>query len=373
MSLDNQNLTSSRSGKKRPVASKDLDATKNRRQTSPHQNAKNIQNIIGYWKWDDLIGETIAISKETSHIYATTPANLLHTWADIYTYTNTWVHPKDRQKYLAFAATKNGEAFCDYYSLIYRIMRADGKCRTIREISQSSKSAAEPHNHFGTIQDITEQSHDVLKLRESHRFLKDKIGFFFDKYVEGDRRTKREQLLKKEEFVETYMNLADSRQCYDETDPHFTLEDITYHFKTPDQARNIAGTLSAFCPDPSCAMIGICELLLNAIEHGNLGIGYKAKTKYLDQDNYHEEIDRRLASGKYRNKTARVSFKSMDGGVDVEVEDQGEGFDWQQYIEFDPSRMTDAHGRGIAMAANVCFQNLKYASPANKVIATIAF
>ena len=39
-------------------------------------------------------------------------------------------------------------------------------------------------------------------------------------------------------------------------------------------------------------------------------------------------------------------------------EGEGEGFDWQAYMEIDPARALDSHGRGIAQANKISFDEL---------------
>lgn len=42
------------------------------------------------------------------------------------------------------------------------------------------------------------------------------------------------------------------------------------------------------------------------------------------------------------------------------ITDQGEGFAWERYLEMDPSRAFDTHGRGIAMARMISFDSVEY-------------
>jgi hypothetical protein len=53
------------------------------------------------------------------------------------------------------------------------------------------------------------------------------------------------------------------------------------------------------------------------------------------------------------------------------VIDQGAGFDWQRYLDFDPERATDPNGRGIAMARLMSFESLSYSGCGNCVVATV--
>jgi CheY-like chemotaxis protein len=56
------------------------------------------------------------------------------------------------------------------------------------------------------------------------------------------------------------------------------VSNATLIFRTVSQAKATAAVVSNTCPDPSSAVIGLTELLVNAVEHGNLGITYEEKT-----------------------------------------------------------------------------------------------
>ena len=62
------------------------------------------------------------------------------------------------------------------------------------------------------------------------------------------------------------------------------LNSATFTFRTPEEAKSLAMLLAHAYPDPNRVVTGILELTLNAVEHGNLNIGYKGKTRLLDQD-----------------------------------------------------------------------------------------
>ena len=59
-------------------------------------------------------------------------------------------------------------------------------------------------------------------------------------------------------------------------------------------------------------------------------------------------------------------------GIPQRIVDQGDGFDWQKFLEFDPERAFDPNGRGIAMARLTSFASLAYEGRGNIVTATVA-
>lgn len=59
--------------------------------------------------------------------------------------------------------------------------------------------------------------------------------------------------------------------------------------------------------------------------------------------------------------------------VSFTITDQGEGFDWRRFLNFDPERAFDPNGRGIAMARMMSFAEVEYQGKGNVVVATVRF
>ncbi|TSA17233.1 response regulator [bacterium] len=149
--------------------------------------------------------------------------------------------------------------------------------------------------------------------------------------------------------------------------PIALLEEGTFRFRTPEEAEQLAVMIASETPDPEHAMV-IAELLMNAIEHGNLGITYEEKGKLVEDDLWQAEVDRRLALPENANKNVVVRMKKADRNLQIEIEDQGTGFDFEQYLRFDESRLFDNHGRGIAIA--MASLNVQFLGTGNKVVVT---
>ena len=149
------------------------------------------------------------------------------------------------------------------------------------------------------------------------------------------------------------------------------LDKATFTFQTVEQARDIGALLANTCPDPPATVIGLTELLVNAVEHGNLGITYEDKSKLFATGGWREEVERRLALPENTSKRAEVSFERADGQLRFTIRDQGRGFDWQTYLQIDPQRAFDTHGRGIAMANRLSFSHIEYRGCGNEVVGTV--
>lgn len=148
----------------------------------------------------------------------------------------------------------------------------------------------------------------------------------------------------------------------------------TSHFNlhTIDEARSLAAFLANACPEPEKVVTGLSELLLNAVEHGNLGITYEEKSALNREGRWLEEIERRLGLPEYRDKLVDVNFSNDGQLIRIRISDQGSGFDWEKYLEIDPARVYDSHGRGIAMARMLSFDNMEYLGAGNEVEVSIA-
>jgi CheY-like chemotaxis protein len=145
-----------------------------------------------------------------------------------------------------------------------------------------------------------------------------------------------------------------------------------FRFRTLDQARALATGLAMLCPDPQRAMLGLSELLVNAIEHGNLGIGYQTKNMLVREGRWVQEIERRYRLPELRDRHAQISLERGGGAIRFVIRDEGEGFDWMPYQMLDPERAFDLHGRGIAMARMFGFDQLEYLGTGNTVTASFA-
>ncbi|MFQ5356724.1 MAG: hypothetical protein ACE5DY_09630 [Mariprofundaceae bacterium] len=83
----------------------------------------------------------------------------------------------------------------------------------------------------------------------------------------------------------------------------------TFHFKTLEESNAFCSLLAQACPSPDNVIMGLSELFINAVEHGNLDIKYELKTELLNQETWHEEIARRLELEENKDKFVDVKFE----------------------------------------------------------------
>lgn len=142
-------------------------------------------------------------------------------------------------------------------------------------------------------------------------------------------------------------------------------------FRTHEQATSIAKLVAKACPSPERSLIGLLEILLNAVEHGIAEIGYHNKSKFMQQGIFKSELEKRLNRDEKQNQYANLHFLKHKDHISVQVDDPGPGFNWQEYLDFNIQRATDSHGRGIAMAKSYSFDSIEFSEQGNMVIARI--
>ena len=144
-----------------------------------------------------------------------------------------------------------------------------------------------------------------------------------------------------------------------------------FRYRTQDDAHALAALLAKAFPDPERVSMGVWELLINAVEHGNLEITYEEKTKLMQERRMAAEVQARLERPAFRERRATAVLERDAEGLRLIVEDEGPGFDWAPYLELSPDRAFDTHGRGIAMAKALCFDEVRYEGRGNRVVAKV--
>jgi len=144
-----------------------------------------------------------------------------------------------------------------------------------------------------------------------------------------------------------------------------------FELRTLEEARNLAAVIADRAPNPNTVTLGLTELLINAVEHGNLGITYAEKSRLLADGDWESEVQRRLTLPEYAAKRVRVDVARDTNALRIAIVDEGEGFEWQRYLEMDPARVFDSHGRGIAMARKLSFSEVTYVGRGNEVHARV--
>jgi two-component system, cell cycle response regulator len=149
------------------------------------------------------------------------------------------------------------------------------------------------------------------------------------------------------------------------------IQTCKFRFRRLEEAEDLAVFMANCFPHSERVLPGLAELMINAVEHGNLKIGYQAKSVLLNEGTWRDEIERRLELPENRDKYGEAVIARKNDGIYVVITDQGEGFDWREYMHVDPARANDNHGRGIAQANMLSFDQLKFNATGNQAIGLV--
>lgn len=140
------------------------------------------------------------------------------------------------------------------------------------------------------------------------------------------------------------------------------VQKASFKFKTIEDAKTLALLISSCLPDAETKSMGLTELMVNSVEHGNLGITYAEKALLKHNNRWDEEILKRLNMRENQNKFCdlQIVYDEKANEFTIKVKDQGDGFDWQRFREFDSKRLTDPNGRGIMISQNSGFDVVRY-------------
>lgn len=129
----------------------------------------------------------------------------------------------------------------------------------------------------------------------------------------------------------------------------------------------LALALAHHLPQPDAVVIGIHELLMNAVEHGNLGVGFETKTELLRQGTWHSEMERRLAMAEYAGRAVEVELTKEFEQTILTISDAGSGFRWREFIAREQC-FDRPNGRGLWVAFKSPFESIAFNDAGNTVI-----
>lgn len=122
--------------------------------------------------------------------------------------------------------------------------------------------------------------------------------------------------------------------------------------------------------DLTTLRVALREMLVNAIEHGNLNVTFDEKTQAQLEGRYLEFLRERMLSPEFSQRRVRVEYVLRPDFVGFRITDEGGGFDHNIYVQEAGRENADEvleHGRGIKMSQNA-FDRVQYMNPGNKVI-----
>ena len=116
--------------------------------------------------------------------------------------------------------------------------------------------------------------------------------------------------------------------------------------------------------------VALQELLINAIEHGNLNITPEEKMNALMNDTYDQLLRERRQLPELKQRRVRLSLMHdvQAGTIQFRICDEGNGFDWEAMLGLDAQQLpkTAGAGRGIFLVRTLV-PDVKYHGNGNEV------
>ncbi|WP_447968331.1 response regulator [Nitrospira sp. M1] len=122
--------------------------------------------------------------------------------------------------------------------------------------------------------------------------------------------------------------------------------------------------------------VALQELLMNAIEHGNLNITPEEKANALIDDTYDQLLQVRREDPKYQARRVRLSCSHdvRKGKVHIRIVDEGNGFEWTKLLDRDVRTLpqTARSGRGIFLVQTLV-PDVMYHGTGNEVTFSVTY
>ncbi len=144
-----------------------------------------------------------------------------------------------------------------------------------------------------------------------------------------------------------------------------------YLVSADEVSRRLTRNLTKFCSqrDVDFIRLALREIIVNAIEHGNLDIKFEDKSEAMIEGTYLDLIEERQKQAIYRDRRVTIEYLVNSKKVVYVIVDEGNGFDFKDQLNVNSAKANDemlAHGRGILMAKNV-FDTVEFIGRGNQV------
>ncbi|SCA56926.1 hypothetical protein MTBPR1_30296 [Candidatus Terasakiella magnetica] len=135
-----------------------------------------------------------------------------------------------------------------------------------------------------------------------------------------------------------------------------------FTFKSLEEAQALALLIASLAPEKKILRLGLMELFVNAIEHGNLGITHEEKIQLRNEGKWIEEVEKRQSDEKFRDLYASLKLKRDGDRLKLCLCDEGQGFDWKKVLQKSKEKINlTKSGRGIVIIQkagldDICYQ-----------------
>jgi CheY-like chemotaxis protein/anti-sigma regulatory factor (Ser/Thr protein kinase) len=112
--------------------------------------------------------------------------------------------------------------------------------------------------------------------------------------------------------------------------------------------------------------IGIEEMIVNAIEHGSLGIGFEEKSLAIRDGRLTELMALRSEEARRTGRRVFISSRLSRETFTITIRDEGKGFDWRALPAVVPENLLTFNGRGIFLT-KIYFDEVEFNDAGNEV------
>jgi DNA-binding response OmpR family regulator len=113
--------------------------------------------------------------------------------------------------------------------------------------------------------------------------------------------------------------------------------------------------------------LALREILLNAVEHGNLEVSYEEKTQATEAGTLDRLLSERRRDPRLADRKVTVDATRTPREIEVQISDEGSGFDWRGIPDpTDPANLLLGHGRGVLLA-HLSVDRLSFSETGNRV------
>lgn len=116
--------------------------------------------------------------------------------------------------------------------------------------------------------------------------------------------------------------------------------------------------------------ISLMEIIINAIEHGNLDIQFSEKSNAVAGHSYLQFVRERQKDPRYADKKITIEYSLTAAQVAYRISDEGKGFDHRSVMNLSPDNINKellTHGRGLILARNA-FDVVSFNDTGNQVL-----
>ena len=134
--------------------------------------------------------------------------------------------------------------------------------------------------------------------------------------------------------------------------------------------RRATGHLGRYLPEDESRFLAGClrEIIVNAVEHGNLEIGFEEKTESMRAGRYFEFLQERRLDPRFRSRKVVVEYSISASRATFRVTDEGPGFDYRPFLAgaSAPTEELIEHGRGLFITMSA-FDRTLFSEKGNQV------